>query len=88
VDLTLGARMHAGASVRRAFVSGPAAVSLIPTVDPAGPPRWEASARADYRLYETTRFATTFTVRDRTGQVLPPARPTEFTGRVELRAFF
>ncbi|MEK7823713.1 MAG: hypothetical protein AAB290_01580 [Candidatus Eisenbacteria bacterium] len=88
LGLALGPRGHLGLNARRAFVSGPPAVALIPSIDPAGAPRWEGSARADYRLHETTTFSTSFTVRDRGGQVLPPAKATEFTGRAELRAFF
>jgi hypothetical protein len=88
VGLALGPRGHLEVSARRAFISGPPAVALIPSIDPAGAPRWEGSARADYRLHETTTFSTSFTVRDRTGQVLPPAKATDFTGRAELRAFF
>jgi hypothetical protein len=73
---------------RRAFITGPPALALIPSIDPAGAPRWEGSARGDYRLHETTTFSASFTVRDRSGQVLPPAKTREFTGRAELRAFF
>jgi hypothetical protein len=88
VGLALGARGHLDLSARRAFVTGPPAVSLLPSIDPAGAPRWEASIRGDYRVHETTTFSTSFSVRDRGGQVLPPARATELTGRAELRAFF
>ncbi len=88
LGLALGPRGHLDLTARRAFVSGPPALSLLPTIDPAGAPRWEATARADYRLHESTTFSTSFSVRDRSGQVLPPARATEITGRAELRAFF
>jgi hypothetical protein len=88
LGLALGRRGHLEMSARRAFLTGPPALALIPSIDPAGAPRWEGSARADYRLHETTTFSTSFTVRDRSGQVLPPAKATEVTGRVELRAFF
>jgi hypothetical protein len=88
LGLALGPRGHLDLSARRAFLAGPPALALVPSVDPAGAPRWEATARADYRVHESTTFSTTFTVRDRTGQVLPPARATEVTGRAELRAFF
>lgn len=88
LDLALGPRAHVGMNVRRAFITGPPALALIPSIDPAGAPRWEGSARGDYRLHETTTFSASFTVRDRRGQVLPPAKTREFTGRAELRAFF
>jgi hypothetical protein len=88
LGLALGTRGHLDVTARRAFVSGAPAVALVPSIDPAGAPRWEGSARADYRLHESTTFSTSFTVRDRTGQVVPPARTTEVTGRAELRAFF
>ena len=88
LGVALGPRGHLDVTARRAFVSGAPALALIPSIDPAGAPRWEGSARADYRLHESTTFSTTFTVRDRTGQVAPPARTTEVTGRAELRAFF
>ncbi|TMQ72353.1 MAG: hypothetical protein E6K81_07675 [Candidatus Eisenbacteria bacterium] len=87
LDATLG-RGHVGLTVRRAFVSGPPALALIPSTDPAGAPRWEGSARGDLRLHETTTASISVTVRDRTGQVTPPTRPTEVTGRAELRTFF
>ncbi len=88
LGLALGPRGHLDVTARRAFVAGPPALSLLPSIDPAGAPRWEATARADYRLHESTTFSTSFSVRDRRGQVLPPARATELIGRAELRAFF
>ena len=88
LGLALGRRGHLDLSTRRAFVSGPPALSLLPSVDPAGAPRWQGTARADYRVHETTTFSTSFTVRDRTGQVAAGRRATEMTGRAELRAFF
>jgi len=88
LGLALGPRGHLDLTARRAFVAGPPALSLLPSIDPAGAPRWDATARADYRLHESTTFSTSFSVRDRSGQILPPARATELTGRAELRAFF
>jgi hypothetical protein len=88
LGLGIGARGRVELSVRRSFLSGPPPVALVPTIDPAGAPRWEGSVRGDYRVHETTTISTSFQVRDRTGQVLPPLRPVEMTGRVELRAFF
>jgi hypothetical protein len=88
LGLALGPRGHLEVSVRRAFLAGPPPLALLPSIDPAGAPRWDGSVRADYRLHETTTFSTSFTVRDRSGQILATGRPTELTGRVELRAFF
>ena len=88
LGLALGPRGHLDVTARRAFLAGPPALSLLPSIDPAGAPRWEATARGDYRLHESTTFSTSFSVRDRRGQVLPPARATELLGRAELRAFF
>ena len=39
LGVTVGRRGHGEFSARRAFVSGPPAVALIPTADPAGAPR-------------------------------------------------
>jgi hypothetical protein len=77
-----GKRGRAELKLRRAFVSGPPAVNLLPTSDPAGVPRWEASARADYRVHESTTANLSLEVRER------PGRSALTTGRVELRAFF
>lgn len=82
VSATLGPRGRAEFSLRRAFVDGPAAVSLLPSADPAGYARWDGSARFDLRLHETTTFGVTATVRER------PDRPATVTGRAEVRAFF
>ena len=88
VGLALGPRGHLDVSARRAFLTGPPPLALVPSIDPAGAPRWEGSARADYRVHETTTFSTSITVRDRSGQALTSARATELAGRVELMAFF
>ncbi len=68
--------------VRRAFVSGPAAVSLLPSTEAAGAARWDGTARFDLRLHETTTFGLETNVRER------PERKTVVTGRAEVRAFF
>ena len=77
-----GKRGRAELKLRRAFVTGPPAVNLLPTSDPAGVPRWEASARADYRVHESTTANLSLDVRER------PGRSALITGRIELRAFF
>ena len=78
----IGRRGRAELTARRAFVSGPPAVNLLPSADPAGSPRWEATARGDYRVRESTTAALTVDVRER------PGRRALVTGRAELRAFF
>lgn len=88
LGFAVGARGRIELMARRAFVSGPPPLALVPSIDPAGAPRWEGSARGDYRLHESTTFSTQVSVRDRTGQLLGIARRTEITGRAELRAFF
>lgn len=82
VGVAVGAAGRLELSGRRAFINGPAIVSLLPSAEPAGSPKWEATARFDYRVRETTTISTSFTLRDR-----PPLK-TEYTGRAELRAFF
>jgi hypothetical protein len=82
VSAGVGARGHAELALRRAFVSGPAAVSLLPSADPAGFARWDGTARFDLRLHETTTFGLSGTLRER------PERPAAVTGRAEVRAFF
>ena len=82
LGVAVGPRGRAEVSVRRAFVSGPPALSLFPSADPAGAPRWEGTSRLDYRVHETTTFGVSLTARER------PEHPTQVTGRAELRAFF
>src|SRR5262249_29673326 len=55
-DLTtpIGARGRGDVSIRRALISGPPAVGLLPSADPAGAPQWEANLRADVRVREST----------------------------------
>ena len=69
-------------SVRRAFISGPPALGLLPSADPAGAARWDGTARFDWRLHETTTFGLSSSVRER------PGHKTVTTGRAEVRAFF
>jgi hypothetical protein len=78
----VGGGGRAELSVRRAFTSGPAAQGLLPSVDPAGAPRWEGSSRLDWRLHESTTFGLQANVRER------PGRASIVTGRAEVRAFF
>ena len=78
----IGAKGRAEISARRAFISGPPPVGILPTADPVGAPRWEGTARVDYRVRESTTLGLSFTARER------PARPADYTGRAEMRAFF
>lgn len=82
LGVPVGARGRAELTVRRAFVSGPAAVTLLPGVDPAGAARWDGTARFDLRLHQTTTMGFTAAVKDY------PGRPAIATGRAEVRAFF
>jgi hypothetical protein len=82
LSYAFGKRGRAELKFRRAFVAGPPAVNLLPTADPAELPRWEGSARADYRVQENTTASLSLDVRER------PGRPALTTGRAELRAFF
>jgi hypothetical protein len=60
--------------VRRAFLSGPPALGLLPSADLAGAPRWEGTTRFDQRVHESITLGLTFGY--------------EYDGRAELRAFF
>ncbi len=82
VGVALGARGRVETTVRRAFISGPPALSLLPTLDPVGAPRWEAQTRVDYRMHESTTFSLSVNGQER------PGLRTLVTGRAELRAFF
>ncbi len=82
VGVPVGARGRAEMTLRRAFVSGPAAVTLLPGVDPAGAPRWDGTLRFDLRLHASTTMGLLAAVKDY------PDRPTITTGRAEVRAFF
>jgi len=78
----LGKKGRAELKLRRAFVSGPEAVSLLPSADDVSVPRWEASTRVDYRVRESTTAGLTLAARERAG------RSALVTGRAEVRAFF
>jgi hypothetical protein len=82
VGATIGARGRADVSVRRAFLSGAAPVSLLPSADPAGAPRWQATTRFDYRVRESVTAGVSYDVAER------PGHRTLATGRAEVRAFF
>jgi hypothetical protein len=79
---SVGSRGRVELSARRAFVSGPPPAGLLPGPDPAGGPRWEASARADVRVRESTTVGLSLASRAFAG------RPTRTQGRAEVRAFF
>jgi hypothetical protein len=82
LGVSVGTKGRIELLARRAFVTGPPLLGLLPTADPVGPPRWEGTSRADYRVRESTTLGLTVTVRERAG------RDPEVTGRGELRAFF
>jgi len=82
LGLAIGRRGHLEMSVRRGFVSGAAPSTLLPTSEPAGPARWDATSRLDYRVHETTTVGFQMGVIDR------PAQKTRVTGRCEVRALF
>jgi hypothetical protein len=63
-------------------VSGAAPSTLLPTSEPAGPARWDATSRLDYRVHETTTVGLQMGVIDRATQ------NTRVTGRCEVRALF
>ena len=81
-SLGVGRAGRADLSARRAFSSGPPALGLLPSAEPAGAPRWELNGRFDYRVHETTTIGFDTSVRER------PGRRTVVTGRAEVRAFF
>lgn len=82
LGLSVGTRGRIEAQVRRAFLSGPPSVSLLPSADPAGAARWDATGRFDLRLHESTSFGFSAGVKER------PGHRTLTTGRAEVRAFF
>jgi hypothetical protein len=82
LGVSVGARGRFDLSVRRAVVSGPPAVGLLPAADPAGAPAWDGTARADVRVRESVTFGLTGAVRQFAG------RAAVGSGRAELRAFF
>jgi hypothetical protein len=82
LGLAVGLRGRLETSIRRAFISGPAPVSLLPTADPAGAARWQGSSRFDYRVRDSATMGITVN-----GEERPNVRPL-VTGRAELRIFF
>jgi hypothetical protein len=82
LGLAIGRRGHLEMSARRGFVSGAAPSTLLPTSEPAGPARWDATSRLDYRVHETTTVGLQMGVIDRATQ------KTRVTGRCEVRALF
>ena len=82
VGLQIGPRGRLDLSGRRAFVSGPPAVGLIPSAVSADAPRWEGSTRFDYRVHESTTLGIAVNGRERRDHA------PLVTGRAELRAFF
>jgi hypothetical protein len=81
-SIGVGRAGRADVSARRAFISGPPALGLLPSAEPAGAPRWDVTGRFDYRVHETTTIGFDTSVRER------PGRRTVVTGRAEVRAFF
>jgi hypothetical protein len=82
VGVTVGQRGRAEILLKRAFVSGPPALALLPSAEPAGAADWEGSARFDYRVRETVHCGLSMTGRDRRD------RDPQIQGRAELKAFF
>jgi hypothetical protein len=82
LGLGVGAAGRLEFSLRRGFQSGPAAIQLLPSADPAGVARWVTNTRFDYRVHQSTTVGIAIGVIDR-----PPLR-TVTNGRAELRAFF
>jgi hypothetical protein len=80
--VSVGARGRLELTARRAFFAGPAATALLPSADPAGFPRWDATARFDHRVRQSTTIGLAWSLRDFEG------RKTQTTGRAEVRAFF
>ncbi len=78
----VGRAGRAELTVRRAFVSGPPALGLLPSADAAGAARWDGTVRFDYRVHQSTTIGFDTSVRER------PGRKTVVTGRAEVRAFF
>jgi hypothetical protein len=69
-------------SARRTLIAGSSLSTLLPLGDPLGAPRWESTARFDYRLRDQTTLGISLTSRDRDHHA------PEHEGRAELRAFF
>ena len=82
VGVSVGARGRLELTARRAFTAGPPAAGLLPAADPAGFPRWDATARFDWRVRQSTTAGLAYSVRAFEG------RRAQSTGRAEVRAFF
>lgn len=82
LGVSVGARGRLELTARHAFTGGPPASGLLPTADPAGFPRWDGTARFDYRVRQSSTVALTYAVRAFDG------RRVQSTGRAEVRAFF
>jgi hypothetical protein len=82
LGLSVGKGGRIEVTARRAFVSGPPAIALLPSADPAGAPTWQGTARADVRLLQT------FTLGLFTGFRQFEGRKAIVNGRLEMRAFF
>ncbi|MGH7742826.1 MAG: hypothetical protein ACRENS_12500, partial [Candidatus Eiseniibacteriota bacterium] len=82
LGLSVGRAGRIELTARRAFVSGPPAVALIPSADPAGAPTWQGTARLDVRLLQT------FTLGLFSGVRQFPEQHAIANGRLEMRAFF
>jgi hypothetical protein len=78
---SIGAKGRLEVMVRRGFSAGEPS-ALLPTADPLGVPRWDGTARFDYRIRQSVTFGVSYAVRDFEG------RRVQSTGRSELRAFF
>lgn len=81
VSASVGRAGRADLIVRRAFVNG-SPLGLLPTADPIGAARWDATARFDWRVHTTTTIGFDTQLRER------PGHRTVVTGRAEVRAFF
>jgi hypothetical protein len=82
VGVSVGPRGRVELTARRAFTAGPPATGLLPAADPAGFPRWDGTARFDYRVRQSTTVGLTYAVR------AFESRRAQSTGRAEVRAFF
>ena len=82
LGLSVGRAGRIEVTARRAFVSGPPAIALLPSADPAGAPTWQGTARADVRVLQT------FTLGLFTGYRQFEGRKAVVNGRLEMRAFF
>jgi len=82
VGMSVGRAGRIEVTARRGFTSGPPAVALIPTADPAGAPVWQGTARLDYRLLQTFTLGLSSNLRQFAEE------RAIVSGRLEMRAFF